>query len=84
MPNKLLCYIGDEMPVMVEYDYQPFEPVSVSIENGDAYPGFDASAEVFSVKFNEFELIDSLSDDCKTALSDACVEYENEPNEGSY
>ena len=79
--STMLAYIGDELPVIVHYDFQPFEPESGTIHNGDAYPGCDASADIYQVKVGDADIVEVLSDDCISALEEACVEYENKPDD---
>ena len=53
MSHTFEGYVGD-LPVTIEFEYQPEEPMTRS------YPGADASIDVCSVKLDEVEIIEAL------------------------
>lgn len=52
-----------ELELIVDYDYQPEEPMVRYYPDGSGYPGAAEEVTVTSVKFGNVELISELSDE---------------------
>jgi len=73
---ELKTYIGDDIDVLVDYDYQPFEPQ----ERG--YPGCYAEATINAVEHKGVDIADVLSADVMANLEMECLMAEApEPEE---
>ena len=66
--HTLKTYIGDDCPVVVEYDYQPRERMTLE------YPGCSEGVEVESVEVNGKEILEELSKKCLDELEEKCLD----------
>ena len=64
---KLNTYIWDDVPVTVEYWYQPFEPANLT------YPGCDAEVTIQSVRVMGEDILSGLSEELIYQLGNECL-----------
>ncbi len=67
--KTLLTHIGNELAVLVHYDYQPIE---LKTRN---YPGCEDSATINEVLHGDADLLDVLSKECIRNLEEQCIEH---------
>ncbi len=76
--HEIKTEIGEDVPVTVYFDYQPYE--SATLE----YPGCDAEVTINAVEVDadpDYDILDCLSKGWIQTLSERCMESLNEGEE---
>lgn len=68
--------IFKELPLSVEFDFQPYEPPETGPEA--RYPGCAASVEIDRVWFGKVDVTDQLTDDELQAIADELLALSQE------
>ena len=77
---KLAHYIGDEMEVIVEYDFSAGQK-EILYPNDKAQPGEEPEVTINGVFVGEADIYDVLSTDCIKQLEEAAMEHYSEQME---
>jgi len=70
--RTLKTFLGDDCPVVVEWDYQPYEADTME------YQGVGESALIEQVLFEGHDVIETLSKITILGLEEQCLEAEHE------
>lgn len=65
----------DDIPMVISYDYQPYESTNFSPNWGDGYPGCDEGVDITMVTVYGLEIV--LPDELRSKLEDICLEREH-------
>lgn len=65
----------DDIPMVISYDYQPYESTNFSPQSGDGYPGCDEQVVITQVTVYGLEI--ALTQELGSELEDICLEREH-------
>lgn len=63
-----------DLPLLVEYDYQPAERPNYDVESPLCGPGCEASVELYGVYINGHEIVDMLSESVLKHIAEMVLE----------